>query len=82
MLCADGEAEVFGRVREALFEVDGAFLRVVQFVGCGGAGGGGLVGVEGVRGVDCCKGFFEGRGHRERDFKVVAKVFWVGRRLF
>jgi hypothetical protein len=35
-----------------------------------------------VRGVDGCEGLLEGRGHHERDVKVVAKVFWVGRRLF
>jgi hypothetical protein len=35
-----------------------------------------------VRGVDCCEGFFEGRGHCERDARVVARVFWEGRRLF
>lgn len=60
MLGADGEAEVVRCIWGALFEVGGAFLRVVQFVGEGGAVcESGFCGVEGVRGVDCAEGFFE-----------------------
>lgn len=63
MLGADGEAERFGGVEGALFEVASAFLRVVELVGDGGAVYGGEVRVEGVGGVDCGEGFFEGGGH-------------------
>jgi len=65
VLRADGEAEMFGRVWGALFEVCAAFLRVVQFVGELAAVDGDFGGVEGVRRVDGCEGFIVGRVHCE-----------------